>query len=349
MPHILITGAPGWIGNRLVKSLFEGLSDVPALSVPRPDLRVRCLVHPELDTAFMPHADKLEIVRGDLRDPESMRVFCKGAEAAALFHCAGLVHPALFTRDFRDVNVTGTRNLMRAAEEAGVRRVVALSSNSPFGVNSNRDHRFDESSPYRPYMGYGRSKMGMELEVREIQARGKVETVILRPTWFYGPGQPPRQTLFFRMIRNGGAPIVGDGGNLRSMMYVDNLCQAMLLAETAPSANGRAYWISDVRPYSMNEIVDTVERLMETEFGIPVAHKRLRLPSFASEVATACDFIIQSLGFYVQKIHVLSEMNKTIACTVEKAMTELGYHPVVELEEGMRRSLAWCVEQKIAI
>jgi nucleoside-diphosphate-sugar epimerase len=88
---------------------------------------------------------------------------------------------------------------------------------------------------------------------------------------------------------------------------------------------------------------------METEFGIPVAHKRLRLPSFASEVATACDFIIQSLGFYVQKIHVLSEMNKTIACTVEKAMTELGYHPVVELEEGMRRSLAWCVEQKIAI
>jgi nucleoside-diphosphate-sugar epimerase len=349
MPLTLITGAPGWIGNRLVRSFFESLPDVPGLKDPNPGQPVRCLVLPDMDKALLPHADRVEIIRGDLRDPEAVRTFCRGAQGATLFHLAGLVHPKLFVKDFFEVNVKGTRNLLNVAEQSGVRRAVVLSSNSPFGTNPSRDHLFDESFPYHPYMGYGRSKMEMELAVKEVQGRGKVETVILRPTWFYGPDQPFRQTLFFRMIRKGQAPIVGDGENLRSMMYVDNLCHALRLSETNPAANGQSYWVSDARPYTMNEIIDTVERLMEKEFGLEVAHKRLRLPSLASEAAFCIDFMIQKLGLYHQKIHVLSEMNKTIACSVQKARSELGYNPVIELEEGMRRSLAWCVQQKVAL
>jgi nucleoside-diphosphate-sugar epimerase len=154
---------------------------------------------------------------------------------------------------------------------------------------------------------------------------------------------------FFSMIKNGMAPILGDGGNLRSMVYIDNLCQAILLSEFNPRANGQAYWIADRRPYAMAEIIDTVERLMETEFGMVVKHKRLRLPAFAGEIAQIGDTLIQGLGVYQQKIHVMSEMNKTIACSIEKAQNELGYQPLVELEEGMRRSLAWCVEKGIRI
>ena len=90
----------------------------------------------------------------------------------------------------------------------------------------------------------------------------------------------------------------------------------------------------------MNEIVDTIERLLETEFGQKCSHKRIRLPGFASEVAFVADALLQRLGLYQQKIHVLSEMNKTIACSVEKAKRELGYRPTIALEEGMRRSLA---------
>jgi nucleoside-diphosphate-sugar epimerase len=71
------------------------------------------------------------------------------------------------------------------------------------------------------------------------------------------------------------------------------------------------------------------------------------LPSVASEVALLTDWELQKLGLYQQKIHVLSEMNKTIACSVEKAKRELGYRPGVALEEGMRRSLRWCIEQKL--
>jgi nucleoside-diphosphate-sugar epimerase len=94
----------------------------------------------------------------------------------------------------------------------------------------------------------------------------------------------------------------------------------------------------------MNEIVDTVEDLLEKDFGMEVAHDRMRLPSVASEVALVVDAAVQRTGLYQQKVHVLSEMNKTIACSVDKARAELGYRPGVELREGMRRSIQWCLE-----
>jgi nucleoside-diphosphate-sugar epimerase len=151
------------------------------------------------------------------------------------------------------------------------------------------------------------------------------------------------------MIKNGIVPIVGDGENLRSLTYVDSLSQAVLQAAGSSVANGQTYWVADIRPYSMNEIVDTIERLMETEFGIRVAHKRMRLPTPVGALAHLGDQMLQKLGFYDSRIHVLSQMDKTIACSVEKAQRELGYAPTVEIEEGMRRSLAWLVTQRIAV
>ncbi len=350
MSLTLITGAPGWLGTRLVRVLVEGLPDVPSLAQPDRTRRIRCLVLPGMDESVIRSiSDRVEIVCGDLRDPVAMAAFCRDAGGATLFHNAGIVHPARRVREFFEVNARGTEHLLQAAEKAGVRRAVIVSSNSPAGVNSRRDHQFDEDSPYRPYMGYGRSKMLMEQMAREYGARGPLETVIVRLTWFYGPDQPLRQTTFFRMIRNGTVPIVGDGNNMRSMTYIDNACQALLLCEREPAAKGQTFWVADRRPYTMNEIVDTVERLMETEFRFPVAHKRLKVPSVAGEIARLADWLVQSAGLYHQKVHVLSEMNKTIACSIAKAQGELGYIPQIELEEGMRRSLAWCLAQGIAL
>jgi nucleoside-diphosphate-sugar epimerase len=146
------------------------------------------------------------------------------------------------------------------------------------------------------------------------------------------------------MIREGKAPIVGDGECRRSMSYVDNTSLGLLLAAAREEAAGNTYWIADERPYSMNEIVDTVEDLLDKDFGMEVRHGRRRLPSIASEVALACDWGIQRAGLYQQEIHVLSEMNKTIACTIDKARRELGYRPGIELREGMRRSIEWCLQ-----
>jgi nucleoside-diphosphate-sugar epimerase len=194
-------------------------------------------------------------------------------------------------------------------------------------------------------MGYGRSKMLMEQGIMARAAKGGPETVIIRAPWFYGPFQPPRQTEFFVMVRNGRGPLVGSGFNRRSMTYIDNLAQGMILAGTTPQAAGQTYWIADSRPYSMREILDTIETVMRRDFSITCKGGRLRLPSLVSDIASAVDCCLQKVGLYHQKIHVLSEMNKTIACSIDKARAELGYEPKIALEEGMKRSLAWLLKQ----
>ena len=343
-PSVVMTGAPGWLGTRLVEALLQGLPGLPALSAADPYHRVRCLVHPAVDPAPLAElSPDLQVVPGDVTDPAAAAALCAGAAGAVLFHIAGVIHPARRSAEFEQVNVEGTRHLLRAAAEAGVRRVVAVSSNSPFGFNPSSDHVFDEQAPYHPYMGYGRSKREMELLVRQAQASGRLETVIIRPPWFYGPHQPPRQTLFFTMIKEGRFPILGDGTQKRSMAYVDNLCQGLLLAATVERANGETYWIADQQPYTINEIVETVRRVLEDELGIACAPRQLRLPALVGDAARMADAALQAVGLYSQKLHVLSEMGHTIACSIEKAHRELGYRPTVTLRDGMRESLRWCL------
>jgi nucleoside-diphosphate-sugar epimerase len=348
----LVTGAPGWLGTRLVETLVQGLPEVPSLAKPLGERRVRCLVLKGSDTsalsALKKIGDKVEVVEGDISDAASVDAFVAGAEGATLFHSAGIIHPTRGVRQFFQVNTEGTKHLVEAARRAKVRRMVHVSSNSPIGVNHRTDEVFTEDSPYAPYMGYGRSKMLAEQAVRAANG-ASLETVVIRPPWFYGPGQPPRQGLFFTMIKDGKAPLVGPGDNRRSMAYVDNICQGLLLCERVEQAKGGVYWIADRRPYPMTEILDTVERVLEKDFDITVAHKRMRLPGFASSVAWLVDKVLQSMGLYQQKIHVLSEMNKTIACDVSRAEKELGYDPKVDLPEGMKRSIRWMLDNGLTV
>lgn len=335
---LLVTGAAGWLGRGLLSALVGGLPDCPSLAEPARDVAIRAFDLAAGEAAVHGVSHEITYVAGDVRKPDDCVRLCEGARGAILFHLAGVIHPR-WSRQFKDVNYRGTQNVLASAVSAGVRRAVIMSSNSPIGCNPHDDHLFDEASPYDPYMGYGRSKMLMEKHVAGVQAAGKIETVTIRAPWFYGPFQPARQTTFFTMIRDGKAPIVGGGENRRSMAYIDNLAQGLILAAVTPGANGQVYWIADERPYTMNEIVDTVERLLEDEFGQRCAHKRLRLPGLASRIAWLADWLMQAAGLYHQKVHVLSEMNKTIACSAGKAKRELGYQPTVALEEGMRRSL----------
>jgi nucleoside-diphosphate-sugar epimerase len=341
----LVTGAPGWLGTRLVQTLFDGLPDVAGLGAPPPGRRVRCLVRSA--DGLTPDAldGRAETVFGDVTDAAVIAKLVESAAGATLFHAAGVVHPSRGVRELHRTNVGGTKLLLEAAKRAGVRRFIYVSSNSPIGCNPDKQHVFDESAPYNPYMHYGKSKRLAEIAVNEAGADGALETVIIRPPWFYGPNQPARQSLFFSMIKNGTVPLVGDGENRRSMAFIDNICQGLLLCEKTEAARGRTYWIADARPYSMNEIIDTIESVMESDLGIKVARKRRRLPGFASSVAYGIDATLQALGLYHQKIHVLSEMNKTIACSVERARKELGYDPKVDLRQGMLRSMKWMLER----
>jgi nucleoside-diphosphate-sugar epimerase len=324
----LVTGAPGWLGDTLVEALVKGSPD---FEVKTRD--VRCLVIKGANTARLKSLG-VEIAEGDIRDPSTLMDVAKGIDT--VFHCAGLIHPKKISEVY-DINTRGTENMITAASYAGVKRFVHVSSNSPAGTNRSRDKLMKESDAPRPYKAYGRSKMLAERIVQNFQKQEKIETVIVRPCWFYGPNQPARQTRFFKMIKAGNPIVFGDGNNLRSMSYVDNLVQGLVLAEKTEKASGQIYWIADARPYPTNEIYRTVAELLDVK-----DFKPRHIPALASTVAEIVDTLLQAAGMYWTEVHVAGEMDKDIACSIDKARAELGYNPKIDLREGMRRSIEWC-------
>jgi len=342
-PLALVTGAPGWLGTRLVATLVDGPPDVPALAASEPR-RVRCLILPGTSRAALAELPAgIELVEGDVRDPRSLAAFVRGAEGATLFHACGVV-ATLRVRDFHDVNVEGTRHVLAAAAWANVARVIGISSDTVVGWNRGPDGVFDEQAPPNPHLHYGRSKKMMEDLLRETGAAGRVATVVVRPCRFYGPGQPQARSRFYRLIRRGRLPIFDRGNVCWSWSYVDNICQVALLAERVERAAGETYWVADRRPYRVAEIVDTVERLLEREFGLPVSHRRLHVPAAVARVTAMVELALDRLGLRDERIHAVAHLGARVVCSIAKAERELGYAPTIELEEGLRRSIRWCLD-----
>ena len=332
----VVTGAGGWLGTALVHRLLgERTGAIVGL--------VTETAEAERLTAL---DDRIRPVIGDVRDPATLAALFDPADGVTdVVHTAGVIHPTTFA-DFDAINHQGTRHVLDAARRADVRRFVHVSSNSPFGTNTHQTDRFRNDEPYAPYYGYGESKMHAELAVFEAVDQG-LDAVIVRPPWFYGPHQPPRQTTFFRMVRTGRFPVFGDGSQRRSMSYVDNLAHGIVLAELVETEPGRAWWIADERPYEVREIVETVGRAL-TDEGFDVAPNRFRVPDLVGRLAERADL---SIGRPIAntQIHVLGEMNKTIACDISAAQRDLGYAPEVALYEGMRRSIRWCIAQGLEL
>jgi nucleoside-diphosphate-sugar epimerase len=335
----VVTGAGGWLGRALVERL---------LADGRPRLRLLAATTAQASTlASATGGTQVEVVIGDIaRSETAARLLYAVPDDTTVIHAAGVIHPRR-VRDFFEINTNGTRHMVEAARDRGVRRFVHVSSNSPFGTNAHTLDVFRADEPFNPYYGYGRSKMAAELAVTEMAGNG-LDAVIVRPPWFYGPHQPRRQTTFFTMVRTGKFPIIGDGSQRRSMVYVGNLVDGILAAEAASTPPGRGYWIADSRPYPLREIVDTVGRALADE-GYDVKPVKGTMPAFIGRLAETADRWIQRTGMYQQQIHVLGEMDKTIACDISASVTELGYEPKVELYDGMRRSIQWCREQGLEL
>jgi nucleoside-diphosphate-sugar epimerase len=334
---IVITGAAGWLGQNLVREVASQRTSV------------RCLVQTPEEAALLALVSpSVQPVVGDVRDPTALDQLFDGAAGATVVHAAAIIHPLHRVQELHDVNVGGTQLVLDRARRAGAGRVLHISSNSPFGANPTTDHRFTEASPFNPYLGYGRSKADAEGLVATAQQRGDLETVVLRPPWFYGPFQPDRQTQWFRTLRRGRFPLVGDGSNRRSMVFTGNLVHGILRAEVAAKAVGRAYWIADGDPLDMRTILATVREALAAE-GLPVTGGQPRLPRLAGVVAERLDTVLQARGRYVQALHVLGELKDTIACDISLAREEIGYDPPTDLLAGMRVSIRWCLDRGQAL
>ncbi|MBV8952145.1 MAG: NAD(P)-dependent oxidoreductase [Actinobacteria bacterium] len=331
-PDAVVTGAAGWLGRNLVPALVGSRA------------RIRCLVRSDDEAPLLELLDpRVEVIVGDVRDPVALDKLFDDLSGATVFHAAAVIHPDGRTREVFDVNVGGTELALDRARRAGARRFLHVSSNSPFGANPTPWDRFDEDSPYNPYLGYGQSKMEAELLVKQSHERGDVPAVILRAPWFYGPEQPARQTQFLSAVRRGRFPLVGDGTQQRSMVFTGNLVHGLLLAENAAAAPGRAYWIADAEPYALRTIFDTVRDALAAE-GLDVTRRQPRIPRAAAELAARLDGILQARGRYQQALHVLGELKDTIACDITRARSELAYDPPVALLEGMRRSVRFALD-----
>ena len=343
---LVITGANGWLGRALLARVLSptaGLEYQHVVAVARDYAEGRAL------QTYLPGLGSRDVSLRftDLAAPvEHDHLFSDIRGEIDIVHTAGVIHPRRL-RDFELVNSDGTRRLAAAARRAEVRRMVHVSSNSPFGVNALRTDRFRQVEPYQPYLEYGRTKMLGEMAVLEEVSRG-LSANIIRPPWFYGPHQPARQTTFFSMVKSGRFPVFGDGGQNRSMVYVDNLVDGILGALHWTGSPGQGWWIADRNPYTVAEIVATVGRAL-TDEGHEVRPPSLRLPDIVGNLAELADRILQKSGRYVQQVHVLGEMNKTIACDISASVRDLGYDPQIDLYEGMRRSIRWCAENGIEL
>ena len=335
---IYVTGINGWLGHALKSAFEKSIEGFEKSNFFEENARWIGL--DRFQDNFLIN-NKNKFYKGDIRDLDDCNTFLQNQESEILIHLASLIHPKVWSKDFDEVNIKGTLNLVKAAKKNGIKKIIYVSSNSPIGCNLNNQVPFLEDSEYNPYLGYGKSKMEAE---KIIQDSG-INFTILRAPWFYGPFQPYRQILFFKLIASGKFPIFGSGQNLRSMVYTENLIQGILLSITSNKSINQVFWIADPNPYSMIQIIETTRKAIANEMKVETK-KYKHFPGVISDFAYLCDKALQTLGFYQQKIHVLSELNKNIFCNINKAQDVLDYQPKVELYRGMVNSLKWLKDNK---
>ena len=334
---LALTGVPGWLGSRLVEIVLDGYGDERAPALPQVD-ELALLVEPR-NEAPVRRPEGSRVVRGDIRDASAVRELVEGADV--VFHGAAIIHAGFRGLDtLHDINTGGTRTILDAAIDAGVKRFVYVSSNSAAGANTRLGRPFREGDTDNPYLAYGNSKARSEQLVLEATRAGRIEGSIVRPCWYYGPWQADRQTRFFGMIAKGNPVLFGSGKNLRSLTYVDHLTAAMFACATVDQAVGQTYWIADERPYETLEIYQAIADVLQ----VPKLRPR-KIPSIVSNLCGMADHVLQRMGLYWTEVHVAGEMCEDIACNIDHARREIGYEPWVSLTEGMTRSVAWCRER----
>jgi UDP-glucose 4-epimerase len=256
---VLVTGGGGFIGSNLVRGLLD-----------RGD-RVRVLDNFATGNRgnLVDLADDVEIIEAELRSYERVHAATRGTEI--VFHQGAL--PSV-PRSIQDplttnaVNVEGTLNVLLAARDEGVRRVVFASSSSVYGSTGVLPRR--ETAPPDPISPYAVGKLAAERYCVGFSRVYELEAVVLRYFNVFGPRQDPTSQYagvvprFIRRIREGQpVEIHGDGDQTRDFTYVKNVVDANLLAADAPGANGEIINVATGIPRTVDELADRIAAVLE--------------------------------------------------------------------------------------
>jgi UDP-glucose 4-epimerase len=299
MSRVLVTGGGGFIGSNLVRALLDRGDDVRILDNFATGNRANLA---GLD---------VEVVEGELRSYERVHNAVRGVET--VYHLGALGSVPRSVQDpltSSAVNIEGTLNVLLAARDEGIRRVVFSSSSSIYGVSNPLP--LQESMPPDPISPYGVAKLAAERYCVSFSRVYELEAVVLRYFNVFGPRQDPLSQyaavvpLFITAIASGEpVTIFGDGEQSRDFTFVGNVVEATAAAGEAPEANGRIMNVAAESPASVNALADTIGGIL----GKPV-EKRHEPPRTGDILNSYAD---------------ISEARKL-----------LGFEPKIGLEEGLR-------------
>lgn len=321
--EILITGGNGLLGRHLVPILQE-----------RGDT-VRVLTLPGEDTGWLDERG-VAVFYGDVRLPDTLTPAVDGA--AAVLHLAGMMGVWRPIKDYRDVNVTGTKNVCREALAARVKRIVHISSWTVYGMNLGRPAREDFLlEPFRE--PYAVSKAEGDLAVQRMITEDDLPAVILRPGTFFGPHDRLHFGRMAGRVQAGKGVIVGRGGNALPFAYVTDIVAGIVAALDHEHAVGQAYNITNDEPLTQQEFLTAIAE----ELGVPAPTRHVPYNA------------LYAAGYLAERVVYLTRSRKQPVVTrlgvklfgtdnrqsIEKARAELGYTPRVPIREGIRRAARW--------
>jgi nucleoside-diphosphate-sugar epimerase len=320
---VLVTGGAGFLGSHLVELLLEA-GESP-----------RVLVRPGDDVTALTAAD-VDIHWGDLADPAALASATRGVDR--VLHCAARTGPWGPADEYERVNVRGLETLVRTALAAGARRLVHVSSITVHG-NDVRGAA-DETAPLREEPNpYSRSKVAGERLLERMIREEAAPVTIVRPGWIYGPGDRASFARLAEMVAIGRMVMVGDGSNRLPLIYVRDVARGILLAAEVEQALGRSYVLVNDEPVTQRDFLDAIA----AELGVPAPKRHLPYRLALTAGATA-----EALGRLARRrepppvmrygLQLLGGENRFV---ITRAREELGFDPLVDLAEGVGRTVAW--------
>lgn len=307
---VLVTGADGFIGSHLTEALLSAGYQVRALSY----------YNSFNDWGWLEGMNNpdLEVVSGDVRDPDFCRHITRGC--SLVFHLAALIaipYSYVAPDSYVDTNIRGTLNMLQAARDCNVERIVVTSTSEVYGTALYVP--IDENHPRQPQSPYSATKIGADALAKSFYNAFELPVVIARPFNTYGPRQSARAIIptIITQIAAGHREIkVGDLTPTRDFNFVTDTAAGFIALATAPGIEGREINIATGREVTMEETLHTIARLMGADIKWVTDPERIR-PS-KSEVR-----------------RLLGD-NKLITSLTD-------WRPRVSLEEGLSKTIDWFV------
>lgn len=321
---IAVTGATGFLGTALVNDLLQQKQAVRILA--RDAHKAR--------TQF---GESVEIVQGEIHQKEKLRQLVAGAEI--VYHLAGrLYHPSTPAELYYQTHVEGTRAMLAAcAEETHLQRFVHCSTTGVHGVTGPKPTA--EDGPIAPTNPYEATKLEGERLALKAWQENALPVSIIRPGLVYGPGDLHLSGLF-KSIQKDLFRVIGGGRSYLHPVYIDDMIAAFRLCATRPEAIGRSYNIAGSHPVTFQHLARGIAEAQGKH--LPTGSIPLWLANLAADIFDLIPGVDkEKLPLTRSRVAFLTSSR---IYDISRARAELGYEPVIELDEGLKRTANWYMQ-----